>query len=115
MPTVERLRSGGDVRAVFAARQVVHGSFLVVHLRARGDHDPGRATAVAGRKVGTATRRNRAKRRLRAAIAQVGLPGGMDAVVVARSAALVAPFPALVGELAELIERGVARYGSRVG
>lgn len=85
---------------------------MVVHLRARHDDGSGRATVVAGRKVGQATRRNRAKRRLRAALREVGVPAGCDVAVVARVKALTAPFPALVDELDELLVRGAKRYGS---
>lgn len=87
---------------------------MVVHLRGRDDDGSGRATVVAGRKVGQATRRNRAKRRLRAALREVGVPPGSDVVVVARAKALTTPFPALVGELEELLTRGAKRYGSDV-
>lgn len=87
---------------------------MVVHLRARDDDGSGRATVVAGRKVGQATRRNRAKRRLRAALREVGVPAGCDVAVVARVYALTTPFPALVDELDELLARGAKRYGSDV-
>lgn len=87
---------------------------MVVHLRRRADDGGGRATVVAGRKVGQATRRNRAKRRLRAALREVGVPAGCDVAVVARVDVLTAPFPALVEELDELLARGAKRYGSDV-
>lgn len=87
---------------------------MVVHLRRRADGGSGRATVVAGRKVGQATRRNRAKRRLRAALREVGVPAGCDVAVVARASALTAPFPTLVDELHELLARGAKRYGSDV-
>lgn len=85
---------------------------MVVHLRRRDDDGKGRATVVAGRKVGPATRRNRAKRRLRAALRDIGVPAGCDVVVVARAGALTAPFPSLQAELAELLGRAAQRYGS---
>lgn len=76
---------------------------MVVHLRWRGDDDGARATVVAGRKVGGAVVRNRAKRRLRAALRDVGAPCGADVVVVARHGAVMAPFGRLREELATLL------------
>jgi ribonuclease P protein component len=101
----QRLRTSSDVRAVFAARRVVHGSALAAHALLRDDAGPARVAVVAGRKVGPAVLRNRAKRRLRAALQQVDLPAGFDLVVVARSGALTEPFPALVEQVAGVITR----------
>lgn len=85
-----------------------------MHLRGRDDDGNGRATVVAGRNLGPATRRNRAKRRLRAALRETGVPAGCDVVVVARGGALTTPFAALVDELEELLARARQRYGSDV-
>jgi ribonuclease P protein component len=57
---------------------------------------------VAGRKVGRAVDRNRAKRRLRAALTDVELPTQMDFAVVARARVLTVNARALRSELAEL-------------
>ena len=69
---------------------------------------------TASRRVGNAVRRNRAKRRLRAAVAHV-MPAsaqcGCDYVVIARAATLTRPFDALVGDLAAAL----ARVGARTG
>jgi ribonuclease P protein component len=56
------------------------------------------------RKVGNAVIRNLVKRRLRAWFrsARVRLPQGMDWVVIARSTARKASFPAMVRELDQL-------------
>lgn len=102
MPT-QRLRSGRDIRAVFAARAARRGAVATVHTRTRGDDGPARVTVVAGRKLGGAVTRNRAKRRLRAALAEVRVPNGTDVVVVAREASLTAPFDRLRAELASLL------------
>jgi ribonuclease P protein component len=51
---------------------------------------------VAGRPVGNAVRRNRAKRRLREALRQVPIRDGRDYVVIASAAVVRAPFEALV-------------------
>ena len=54
------------------------------------------AAVVAGKRTGNAVRRNRAKRRLRAALGKVRLTDGMTYVVIARSGAADAPFDRLV-------------------
>lgn len=47
---------------------------------------------VAGRKVGSAVDRNRAKRRMRAAVAVIDLPAQFDVVLVASAEVNSAPF-----------------------
>ena len=87
---VARLRTSGAVRAVFATRCASGCDLAVVHVRRRDDDDVARATVVAGKAVGDAVARNRAKRRLRGVLAADGLPAGADYVLVARAAALSA-------------------------
>ncbi len=57
---------------------------------------PARIGFVAGGRVGGAVARNRAKRRLRAATAQVGVPRGVAGIVVASPEVNDAPFERLV-------------------
>jgi ribonuclease P protein component len=59
---------------------------------------------VAGRAVGGAVQRNRAKRRLREALGQVGLKEGNDYMVIATAAVNWAPFADLVGWLQAAVE-----------
>jgi ribonuclease P protein component len=63
---------------------------------------------TASRKVGNAVIRNRAKRRLRAAAAEIladeGSPG-TDYVLIARSGTAERPYAALVGDLAAALRR----------
>jgi ribonuclease P protein component len=59
---------------------------------------------VAGRAVGGAVQRNRAKRRLREALGQVGLKEGNDYMVIATAAVNRAPFADLVGWLQAAVE-----------
>lgn len=84
---------------------------MSVHARVREDREAGRAAVVAGRRVGGAVQRNRAKRRLRAVVRAEGLPDGFDLVVVARSGAVVAPYALLLREFARLRARAVERAG----
>jgi ribonuclease P protein component len=51
---------------------------------------------VAGRKVGGAVERNRAKRRIRHAMRAANPPIGLDVVVIASAAVVSAPFDELV-------------------
>lgn len=112
MTDFDRLHTTGDIRAVFASRNVAHGAAMVVHARRRSDDGPARATVVVGRKVGDAVRRNRAKRRLRAALHQTPVPRGLDVVVVGRSPALTTDFTALTSEVARLLDRVRDRAGA---
>ena len=71
---------------------------------------------TASRRIGNAVARNRAKRRLRAAVAHV-MPAsaqcGCDYVVIARAATLTRPFDALTGDLAAALARVGARTGDQ--
>lgn len=64
---------------------------------------PARVGLVVGRRVGRAVKRNRVKRRLRAALNEVGLRAGVDYVVIGSSAVAGVPFHALCGWLEEAI------------
>ena len=77
---------------------------------------PIRVGYTASRRVGNAVARNRAKRRLRAAVAHV-MPAsaqcGCDYVVIARAATLTRPFDALLGDLVAALARISARMRDR--
>jgi len=90
---------------VFATRRASASAVAVVHARRRSDARPSRVTVVAGKALGAAVTRNRAKRRLRAALRAVSVPPGMDLVVVARDGALTADFSVLCERLAAQLER----------
>jgi ribonuclease P protein component len=62
--------------------------------------------------VGSAVRRNRAKRRLRAVLRQMELPSGVDLVVIARESAVSAPFAELVEDVAGLVGQLGVREGA---
>ena len=107
--TLSRLRRRPEFLAVAAARRRWVAPGLVLQARRR---DPDTASVpateirygiTASRKVGNAVARNRAKRRLRAAAAEI-LPSagaaGYDVVLIARAATLDRPFAALKGDLA---------------
>lgn len=68
-------------------------------VRAAGEPGLVRVGLVAGRKVGSAVERNRARRRIRHAVRQVMLTPGTDYVVVASAEVNRVPFSTLVGWL----------------
>lgn len=70
--------------------------------------DPGRSRIgiVAGRGIGGAVTRNRAKRRIRAALARLALPEASDAVVIASREVVTEDFAELVKWLEEAFRAG---------
>ena len=118
---IERLKQRSEFLRVAAARRkwVAPGLILQTALRPPSD-EPDAATFrvgyTASRKVGGAVRRNRARRRLRAAVAEV-MPrrasGGRDYVLVARRATVDRRFADLVRDLETALDRLAAKGGSR--
>lgn len=107
LPREQRLSRSDDVRAVLRRGRRHAGDHVVVHLRRRDDDGPGRVTAVASRKVGGAVQRNRAKRVLRAAAAQVGIAPGVDVALVARPAAVSTSAGVVRAELEQMFPSGI--------
>lgn len=90
------------MRRVFREGRAIHGDRIVVFVAAGS----GEIATVAGGRVGGAVERNRARRVIRAALAEAlpsGLPG-RDVVVVARSAIRGSRTPQVVAELRRLLE-----------
>ena len=101
-PALARLRSSQDIERVFRTGTSSHSRSLSVHCLERpGDRTTTRAAVVAGRKVGGAVQRNRAKRRLRAALREVAIPPGVDVVIVARPRTADVAFADLRSTLSE--------------
>lgn len=101
-----RLKTRADFARVYREGRRFSGETLVLYVRA-GD-GPLRVGVTAGRKLGGAVRRNRAKRRLREAFGrlQSRLSGRGEIVVAARSRALVAKFSEIVAEMETLCVSG---------
>jgi ribonuclease P protein component len=95
-----------EVRRVLDVGRPLRGNRVIVFLA------PGTGTVafVAGRKVGTAVDRNRARRILRAAWFDVarGVGNGYDAVLVARAAIRGAKTQDLVAEMMGLLRGATA-------
>ena len=81
---------------------------LQARRRADGPEDGIRVGYTCSRKVGNAVARNRAKRRLRAAAAEIlprhGRPGWDYVLIGKRAATAGRPFPALCGDLAGALD-----------
>lgn len=107
LPRAQRLTRSADVRAVLRRGRRRAGDLVVVHVLGRDDDGPGRLTVVASRRVGGAVQRNRAKRVLRAAAAEVGVADGVDVALVARRAAADSTSTAVAVELRALFPAGV--------
>jgi ribonuclease P protein component len=92
------------IQRVFRDGQPVHGKRVVLFVAPGSGH----SALVAGKKIGGAVQRNRARRVLRAALREVA-PHGVedrDLVVVARETIRDARTQDLVEEMTELFERG---------
>jgi len=130
MPRVERLKTRAEFLSVAAAKRkwVTPGLILQAKPRSTGDDEGGKPSShrpadrlglgfTASRKVGNAVARNRAKRRLRAAAAEVlskSAEPGFDYVLIGRKATLDRPYQALVEDLRQALAR-LGRPGGRSG
>jgi ribonuclease P protein component len=102
---LERLKRRSEFLRVAGGRCKWVTPGLILQARRRGGDDEDTAIRVgftASRKVGIAVLRNRARRRLRAAVAAVlprlGRPG-TDYVIVARAETVTRPYAALLADL----------------
>jgi ribonuclease P protein component len=104
MPARLRLRRGSDFQRVYSARHGRHGNLMVVHWRDNQLEHPRIGYSVST-KVGGSVQRNLVKRRLRELARPLLLASarGVDVVVVARPAALAAPFPELRAEFGAMV------------
>ena len=105
-----RLKKRAEFLAVAQGRRVDRRAFALQALGPAGDAHPARVGFTVTKKIGTATERNRIRRRLRAAIAEAADAArlGDDYVLIGRRAALSEPFGDLVSDL----RRALARQAS---
>ncbi len=113
---ITTLKKRRDFLRVRAAERRWAAPGLVLQAAPAADAEPGlmRVGYTASKRVGNAPARNRAKRRLRAAVARVMrtcAQPSCDYVVIARAATLTRPFDALIGDLVAAL----ARVGANAG
>lgn len=97
-----RLTRRAQFLAVRGGKKLRGGLFLLETRRTRPEAEPARIGYTVTKKCGNAVERNRIRRRLKAAMRQLGgrdMAGGTDYVIVARRDVLGARFEELVSEL----------------
>lgn len=100
---MQRLKSSKLLRETFEQGRSFAGRLMVMWIR-NGDDASLRLGVVAGRTIGGAVQRNRAKRRLREAfrLNRHRLQGKRDIVLMARNKLMKAPWDEVQSELIEL-------------
>lgn len=104
---MERLRQRADFLAVAGGSRLASPAFVVQRLP-RDDCGPVRIGLTVSRKVGTATERNRVRRRLRELVKQVGAAAmrpHSDYVLVGRRTALHRDFTTMLDDLRATLHR----------
>jgi ribonuclease P protein component len=104
---MDRLRQRADFLAAANGARVSTAAF-VVQRRQREDNGPARIGFTVTKKNGTATERNRIRRRLRELVrrlAAVSLRPHSDYVLIGRRAALTCEFSAMLGDLERALHR----------
>jgi len=104
---MDRLRQRADFLAVANGARVNSAAF-VVQSRPRDDHGPVRVGFTVTRKNGTATERNRIRRRLRELVKRVDpitMRPHSDYVLVGRRAALNRDFATMLDDLRSALHR----------
>lgn len=101
-----RLRRSADFTLLHRQGQRWQHPLLVLIIRANGQQDS-RFGFSAGRQVGNAVKRNRAKRLLREAVRErmAEVQSGWDCLLIARRAVVEAPFMDVDTAVAELFQR----------
>ncbi len=104
---MERLRQRADFLAVATAARMTRPAF-VVQRRIRDDAGPVRVGFTVSKKVGTATERNRVRRRLRELVKRldaVSMRPHSDYVLVGRRTALSRGFAIMLDDLRSALHR----------
>lgn len=107
MARIERLRQEREIDRVFREGNWRRLPTVAVGVLRRGDDEPTRVAITAGKRVGTAVRRNRARRRLREAWRSLAdrIAAGANVVVVAREPTVEVEFAHLQAQLAEALAK----------
>jgi ribonuclease P protein component len=113
---MDRLRQRADFLAVANGARAATSAF-VVQRRRRDDDGPIRVGFTVTKKNGTATERNRIRRRLRELLKRlpdISLQPHSDYVLIGRHAALTSDFSNMLGDLRQALHR-LDRQTSRPG
>lgn len=113
---MDRLRQRADFLAVANGARVSAAAF-VVQRRRRDDDGPIRVGFTVTKKNGTATERNRIRRRLRELVRRlppVSLHPHTDYVLIGRRAALTSDFANMLGDLRQALQRLDRHISNRV-
>ena len=102
-PSYQSLRNASDFRRVLD-RGIRRRSGDIVVAGSPGQAGPPRLGLVVSRSCGPAVRRNRIKRRLRAAAESAGLRPGTDYVIIATPQVAEAPFDNLIESLRRAVD-----------
>ena len=111
---MDRLRQRADVLAAASGARASCGAF-VLQARSRDDAGPVRIGFTVSKKNGTATERNRIRRRLREVVKRadrLSMQAHHDYVLVARREALTRDFTALADDLRNALKR-LSQPGAR--
>jgi ribonuclease P protein component len=100
----ERVTRRGDYTRIYDTGTRLHGRLMTVFIRPTDLPHP-RLGIAATRRIGSAVRRNRAKRLVRELFRHHKPTVGLDIVVVPRRELLDAPFASLEAEFCALLER----------
>jgi ribonuclease P protein component len=101
-----RLKAESDVQRVWQEGRAFAHPLVILRVRPNG-MSQSRAAFVAGKRLGNAVLRNRAKRRLREALRPyfVQIPAGFDFVLIARGNIADAPFTDITQAVEQLLKR----------
>jgi ribonuclease P protein component len=104
----ERIRRTAEFEEIYRTARPVHGRMCVAFIAARAEDGERRAGFIAGRRVGDAARRNRAKRVLRAAYRELKpelSEKSFRAVFIARAGCDRESSAVVLAEMRELFQR----------
>ena len=108
---MQRLKQRADFLAAATGAKVPATAFVLQVLRRR-DGGPVRVGFTVSKKIGTAVKRNRVRRRLREIVRRSGPTGmkpGHDYVLIGRRAALGLPFDRMIEEFGRALGNAHAR------
>ena len=100
----ERIRRRLDFERIYEQGARIHGRFMTVFVLPNGGDGP-RFGVAATRKLGSAVKRNRAKRLSRELFRRHKMAVGLDIVIVPRREMLDAPFSSLETDYYSALER----------